>query len=844
MGLQVATFNVQNINANVLAVQDVLKNVDILAVQEHWLFNFEQQKLYDIDKNFTFAAKSVDDNDTISPFQKPRGYGGVAVFWRKSLDRYIKLLPDGSDRLICIELNIGLSMYCFINTYLPCRGSYSNEDYKAVLDEIQETLLKYGDSHIIVIMGDLNASLTRSPPSARDKVLIEFCQRNNISIEVPIANTFFHVNGVDRSQIDYFLTYEKDKHLVKIYQPIKENNTDPLNVSDHIPVYASIVASWEKQGSQHFQSKNNVHRYITFRTDWTKVDKLRYKEITNSNTIINEITDENKLMDAISNLTNTITTASQECLIRPKRNFKKSNKGLDVWNPRISELVKRSKVVHLQWKDAGRPSNICPIATERKAIKRQLRSEIRRSTRALTDQHYEDIMKARSEDTKLFHKLVKLQRSKTTTMTSLLVMDDDNLTDPEDICDGFRKHFNKLAATKDDPDFSAQFKSNADFKVAQIDKWLNEQHHKMEPATTEEVQKLIASFKNGKSQDCFDVTAEHLKYAGPNVVLLLTRIINYILDTASVPEGLLRGILTPIPKKNKDKTSADNYRGITVTPILCKLLEKAWLRRANQILLQSQNSMQSGFTQGKSPSNAALMVTESITEALETKKPIYVTLLDVSKAFDVVDHGILFDELYEAGVDGDLWLTFRQFYSNPTTSIKWGTFISESFKVEQGVRQGGVSSAPIYKVFTNRLLDQLSEYHGEHRIGAINIPAPTCADDMAILSNSPTDTQLALDIVSSYAKDHRYKINASKSATISYGSVVNVGLEIDGENIPYSEESMHLGISRNINNVLNVDDRIQLARRTMYALMGAGLHGEEWACPSCLISHLDNICPA
>ena len=83
MGLQVATFNVQNINANVLAVQDVLKNVDILAVQEHWLFNFEQQKLYDIDKNFTFAAKSVDDIDTISPFQKPRGYGGVAVFWRK-----------------------------------------------------------------------------------------------------------------------------------------------------------------------------------------------------------------------------------------------------------------------------------------------------------------------------------------------------------------------------------------------------------------------------------------------------------------------------------------------------------------------------------------------------------------------------------------------------------------------------------------------------------------------------------------------------------------------------------------------------------------------------------------
>ena len=57
-----------------------------------------------------------------------------------------------------------------------------------------------------------------------------------------------------------------------------------------------------------------------------------------------------------------------------------------------------------------------------------------------------------------------------------------------------------------------------------------------------------------------------------------------------------------------------------------------------------------------------------------------------------------------------------------------------------------------------QLLDQLSERHFGHRIRAIYIPAPTSADDMAILCNSPTDTKLALDFVSNYAKDHRYKI--------------------------------------------------------------------------------------
>ena len=75
-----------------------------------------------------------------------------------------------------------------------------------------------------------------------------------------------------------------------------------------------------------------------------------------------------------------------------------------------------------------------------------------------------------------------------------------------------------------------------------------------------------------------------------------------MLQSLHVPEELLTGILTPIPKKKKDKCIADNYRGITVTPILCKLLEKAWLMRANPILSASQNKMQKGFTNGSSPS--------------------------------------------------------------------------------------------------------------------------------------------------------------------------------------------------------------------------------------------------
>ena len=211
---------------------------------------------------------------------------------------------------------------------------------------------------------------------------------------------------------------------------------------------------------------------------------------------------------------------------------------------------------------------------------------------------------------------------------------------------------------------------------------------------------------------------------------------------------------------------ADNYRGITVTLLFSKILEKAWLLRAIPILSSNQNLLQRGFTKGVAPLNAALLVTESINEASDCKSPLYITFLDASKAFDVVDHEILLNELYLSGIDGSLWVLLRELYREPTTHVKWNNIISEEFNVLQGVRQGGVSSAPVYKSYTNRLLNNLQKHHLGHRIGTVNVSAPTCAGDIAILSNSHHDSQAAINIVEDYAASHRYTINVPKVALL------------------------------------------------------------------------------
>ena len=92
-----------------------------------------------------------------------------------------------------------------------------------------------------------------------------------------------------------------------------------------------------------------------------------------------------------------------------------------------------------------------------------------------------------------------------------------------------------------------------------------------------DIQKAISKLNSGKSADEFGIQAEHLKSAGCHVLPLLVTLFNDIVSNGEVPESFKSGILTPVHKKDKDPTSVDNYRGITVTAIIGKVFEYALL---------------------------------------------------------------------------------------------------------------------------------------------------------------------------------------------------------------------------------------------------------------------------
>ena len=137
--------------------------------------------------------------------------------------------------------------------------------------------------------------------------------------------------------------------------------------------------------------------------------------------------------------------------------------------------------------------------------------------------------------------------------------------------------------------------------------------------------------------------------------------------------------------------------------------------------------------------------------------------------------------------------------------IKWKGAYSEAFKVQQGVRQGGILSTDLYKLYGNNLLDRLKLPGTGAHIGKIPYVAPACADDMVLAS----DRRDALQSVVNVAVDHscleHYLLQPLKSVLLEIllnlksQDPEDVPITMKGQNMPVVQETMHMGIMRSAN---------------------------------------------
>ncbi|VDI39629.1 Hypothetical predicted protein [Mytilus galloprovincialis] len=182
------------------------------------------------------------------------------------------------------------------------------------------------------------------------------------------------------------------------------------------------------------------------------------------------------------------------------------------------------------------------------------------------------------------------------------------------------------------------------------------------------------------------------------------------------------------------------------------------------------------------------------------------------EAFDVVHRDILLDKLFDQNIDPDIW---DNMYNNLISKVKWINGFSNSFPVRQGVRQGGIISTHVYKMYINDLLTELEENGMGQYIVTNFTGCPTCADDIILLSSTEEEMQSMLDTSKRYSDKHRYKIHPTESVTINKYSnpkttKSEVHFKLDDKNMPSANQGTHLGIIRAINDQTktNIQDRI------------------------------------
>ena len=153
--LTIVSLKIECLKSNTVAIQQIVntEKPDILCLQETCLYSFQKQSA-DVLEDYDFASKHHDDRDPVQMANLGRGQGGVTTYWKKSLVPQPKPQLDGSERtLVIIFDDIVIS-----NTYMPCRGSHSTQEFQEEVDQLDEICKKFVNRPKI-ILGDLNVDI-------------------------------------------------------------------------------------------------------------------------------------------------------------------------------------------------------------------------------------------------------------------------------------------------------------------------------------------------------------------------------------------------------------------------------------------------------------------------------------------------------------------------------------------------------------------------------------------------------------------------------------------------------------------------------------------------------------
>lgn len=310
----------------------------------------------------------------------------------------------------------------------------------------------------------------------------------------------------------------------------------------------------------------------------------------------------------------------------------------------------------------------------------------------------------------------------------------------------------------------------------------------IKPTDANEVFYTIMSLKNSKSAGYDEINADLLKRIALFISEPLAHIINLSLEQGCFPDKLKLSIIKPLHKKGS-KSDKNNYRPIALTPVLSKIFEKLMLKRMVNFLDKYDilAPEQFGFRKYRSTQLATFTLINRIINNINCKIPTSALLLDLSKAFDFVDHSMLISKLDKCGIRGSCLLWFQSYLQNRKqfariTKFDTGTNNVDKFDSElrincSGVPQGSILGPLLFLIYVNDLPPALSH------------DCVLFADDTTIIMDCKnvdtyeTEIYKTLEDVIQWLDKNKLKINIEKTKLINFKTYKSKDIEL---NISYN----------------------------------------------------------
>ena len=289
------------------------------------------------------------------------------------------------------------------------------------------------------------------------------------------------------------------------------------------------------------------------------------------------------------------------------------------------------------------------------------------------------------------------------------------------------------------------------------------------PTDKKEIIKLIGGLMNKNSCGPDGISNKLLKEIKHEISEPLTSLFNYSLEAGFFPECYKHSYVVPL-FKSKSKSEKSNYRPISLLPTISKVLEKIMYRRTYRFLDKTNQLYisQYGFREDHSCEHAA---SELVSEIIKSKTEGLFTIavfLDLSKAFDTLNHQILLRKLEIYGIRGRALSWYKNYIDGRKLQVKCqnengANILSDQFSIEYGTPQGSCLGPLLFLIYTNDLYLHLENCNGI-----------LFADDTTIYKSHRNLNYLCyciktdLDTLSDWFKSNELTLNASKSECILF----------------------------------------------------------------------------